>query len=652
MSGMECAKVLQKQNIIPQKADNRFFVLSFCWLIICAFLVASLGEGIAYLQGFGVRFEEWGEFLLIALSALACLGYLVFAHVHFGVRPNWAMLAVFLLLACGNTIALCLFPSVKEGMASVRGETFQVIYSLPLPTRLRYLLSFLVTCLFFYILWGVAPKCLKDDSVLDVLLFGSVLFFLSSIVYSWIVEWPFYESCFTTGEATPLDHCLKSFTNNVNTFGCFMLYGLASVGVLHGRRHHWFNYLLMLVFTFQIFLTFSKTCLFAAFLYWACFLFYRFFATVRAHPWRSSVLLGVGLFAMISLPFFWRMLALKSPEGFFGKSWHSLINFFPGETAPTLSSRVEIWNECIEQYRNPLDWLFGFGDRNAQWYLGQVQNFNNPDYCFTHNGFILQFFTGGILRLGVYLFLLSFAVYSYVKGFVRRQRGLVPLLLGLLAFLIHGFAETTSFLEMDTKGVLGTMVLVLPVLVGSERSKPLAELNPARAQGARACWTYVAYLLLSPVGAVCASCPAIFGFAGIDVSLSWIVSFLGLLALALIPLTVNLFARESFAKAYLPILAFSLISYLGVFALSSMLPLRQKLTELVLTLSLSVAVFAIPLFMPPFCRLGCPGLYALESKIEGALGRGLEWARRRNAKREERYYLKGASSKGRDKLHY
>ena len=157
---------------------------------------------------------------------------------------------------------------------------------------------------------------------------------------------------------------------------------------------------------------------------------------------------------------------------------------------------------------------------------------------------------------------------------------------------------------------------------------------------------------LSPVGAVCASCPAIFGFAGIDVSLSWIVSFLGLLALALIPLTVNLIARESFAKAYLPILAFSLISYLGVFALSSMLPLQQKLTELVLILSLSVAVFALPLFMPPFCRLGCPGLYALESRIEGALGRGLEWARRRNAKREERYYLKGSSSKGRDKLHY
>ena len=100
-------------------------------------------------------------------------------------------------------------------------------------------------------------------------------------------------------------------------------------------------------------------------------------------------------------------------------------------------------------------------------------------------------------------------------------------------------------------------------------------------------------------------------------------------------------ARESFAKAYLPILAFSLISYLGVFALSSMLPLQQKLTELVLILSLSVAVFALPLFMPPFCRLGCPGLYALESRIEGALGRGLEWARRRNAKREERYYLKG-----------
>ena len=112
------------------------------------------------------------------------------------------------VLACGNTIALCLFPSVKEGMASIQGETFQVIYSLPLSTRLRYLLSFLVTCLFFYILWGVAPKCLKDDSVLDVLLFGSVLFFLSSIVYSWIAEWPFYESCFTTGEAPPLAHCL------------------------------------------------------------------------------------------------------------------------------------------------------------------------------------------------------------------------------------------------------------------------------------------------------------------------------------------------------------------------------------------------------------------------------------------------------------
>lgn len=610
-----------------------------------------MGEGIAFLEGFGIRLGEWGSYLLMALCAISCLGYLAFAHFHFKAKPNWLMAVLFLFLGVGNTVALCLFPSLKEGVGNVMGTTFNVVYSLADASRVRYILSFFVSCLFFYVLWGIAPKCLRNDGILDVLLIGGVLFFLSSIVYSWVAEWSFYQSCFTTGEATPLDHCLRSFTNNPNTFGCFMLYGVASLGVLQSRRHHWFNYVLMLVFTFQTLLIFSKTCLIILFLYWIFFLFYRFFATVKAHPWRSSILFGCGLVFMIALPFFWHLMATKSPNGFFGKSWHSLINFFPGEEAPTLFSRVATWNNCFSQYKTPLDILFGFGDQNALWYLGQVENYNVPDYCFSHNGFLLQFFTGGVLRVAIYIFLLGYALYSYIKGFARRQKALIPLFVGLIVFLIHGFAETTSLLEIDTKGILGTMILVLPLLVGNEAAKRKTLQISLIPLPKKSCKTYVSYLAFAPIGAFCSLAPAVFSFAGLNAS-SWIVSLVGFFLFLLVPLLANLFAREDFVKTYLPLMVFAVLVYFALFSISFLCPLEQKISDFVLLVSLSVCVYSLPFFLPPFCRLGAPRLYSLGCRIEEGLARMIGWIQNRNAKAEERYYSKIDNPKSRDKLHY
>mgnify|MGYP006939713985 FL=1 len=630
-------------NVAP-----RFFTLSFWWLILASFFVASLGEGIAFLEGYGVWLSDWSYFLLLSVASLCCVGYLLFAKCWFKIKINWFFAFLFLTLCIGNTVALWTFPSVVENLHGNGESAFSTVYHLDDISRIRDTLGFALVCLYFYIVWAVAPKSLRSAKSCSVIFVGGVVFGVSLIVYSLVAEWGFYQSCFTEGEASPMNHCLTSYVGNPNTFAANLLFGIIALGYLQARRHSWFNYFLMLAFSFEIFLTFSKTSMFLLALYWLIYGFYRFFATIKVHPVRTPITLGLVLCAIGACLGLWHYFGTRFPNGFLGKSLASVLSLFEIRFGGTLLARVEIWNGIIAKVDTPLKIAFGLGEGNAQWFLGSLDG-AGPFYGFVHNGIVLQYVTGGFLRLGVYFFLIGYLIYAYVTAIANRHRGALSLLLGMLIFLGHGLTETTSFLEIDTKGVVGTLGLILPLLIteknGSLAQNPLAEKD---VRGSSSC--FLCYLLLAPalsIGAVIPAFSRAFDFPVVGS----VLCFACLCLFLIIPLIVALARQESLAH-YLWLALYVGVAYSAIFAVSVFLPLAQRSSELSLLTLLSELVFLIPAFFYPVARRWAWPFIGLIGKSEGLACKITAWYEAKNDVREERYYTRKRNARGRNSLHY
>ncbi len=629
-------------------AGPRFLNLSFWWLILASFFVASLGEGIAFLEGYGVWLGDWSYFLLFAAATLCCVGYLIFAKCCFQVKINWFFAFLFLVLCIGNTVALWTFPSVVETLQENGENVYTTIYHLDTVSRVRDTLGFALVCLYFYIVWAVAPKCLRSAKSCSAIFLGGVVFGVSLIVYSLIVEWGFYESCFTTGEASPSSHCLTSYVGNPNTFAANLLFGVIALGYLQTRRHSWINYFLMFVFSFEIFLIFSKTSMLLLILYWLIYGFYRFFATIKAHPVRTPITLVLVLCAIGVCLGLWGYFGTRFPDGFLGKSLASVLSLFEIHFGGTLLARVEIWNDIIARVDTPLKVVFGLGEGNAQWFLGSLDG-AGPFFGFVHNGLVLQYVTGGFLRLGVYFFLTGYLIYAYVKAIAHHHRGAVSLLLGMLIFLGHGLVETTSFLEIDTKGAMGTLGLILPVLAATAKDSPTLSL-PSQKAASKSSPCFLCYLILAPVLSLGAAIPSFAQAFGFPVG-GLIACFVCLCLLMMIPLIVALAKHESLVH-YLWVALYAGASYFLIFALSISLPLSQRSSDLTLLVVLSEMVFLAPAFFFPLALKWASPLVGFGAKVEILTSKISTWFETKNDAREERYFTRKRNDRSRNIPHY
>lgn len=626
--------------------------LSFFWFVLASAFVALMGEDIAFLQGYGVHFDLWG-FYLVAFSAFAlCLSYLVFAHCCFRVKIQWWFLTLFLVLAIGNAIGLLSFPdSLDSQNYQVMGQTYvDVHYCLGFFDRVRYLVSFSITCFYFYILWAIAPKCLKSDKICDVFLVSGILLSLTAIVYSWIVEWGSYEQYFIEGGHSSFSGFPSSFTGNSNTFASILLYGIVSTWILQARRHCWVNYLLAFIFNIQILLIFSKTCLILLAVFWPIYIAYRYLATVKAHPVRSSILLGVFVTGSIGPIVAWWAISHAWPESVFGKYWFHILELLKKGDAFTLFVRINDCNRLFSVFPGPISYIFGLGAVNMEWLLGALLNAPEGCIAYTHNGVIFQFASGGLVRTLIYGIVLAYALYAFVKAMARRQKTALPLFLGFLLMLGHGFAETTSFLDGNTKGILGVLTLIYPVLIPMAKS-PATVATESTSSTSRI-YTLSCFYWLSPLLAFGPTLPLFARVFGFSMPL-FLGLCLGSLALFLaIPLTVNITRKEPFGTIFLVPFFVSLAIYSSFFALSLLLPLKQPLSELVLLCLASCFLSLLLMSPPPLARRACPGLVRLTYKFEASITRFRAFFIERNNRREERYYARKRRAKSREALHY
>ncbi len=623
-----------------KKENSRWYTLSFWWFFLVSVSIAFLSEGIAFLEGYGVLFTDAGYFLICGVTLLLCLSYCVFAHLHFHIRPAWVFFGLFLALGIGNVLALTFFPKCTEYMLTPPGggDPYSKTYVLESMTRLRYMVSFALSCFYFYIFWGIAPKCLRSSKSILLYTYGFLLMCLILIVYSWIAEWGLYVDFFDTSVARdPHEVAIASFTGNRNTFASILLAGVVVCGIHQSRRHCWANYVLMAIFSFELLLIFSKTCLVILPFYLVCFIAYRYIVTVRFHPIRSSVCLGVFIVLVGALALVWALCTKYIPNSFFGKMTELFKTRLFTPEHGTMDARYEFWVFAVQQMDTPFRIIFGLGEGNMQWFLGNA--FFDDTYGYIHSGYFLQYCAGGAIRLGVYAFLLGYFLYIFVRALIRRRKGTLPYLFAFGAMLVHGYSEVTSFLETDGKGVLICLMLILPLLIdhhkkAEPRLLPSAKVRTPMSKGLT--FAYSSFAFLSLASALMIYLSRLFGW---DVMYSIVAFGVANVFLPLFPIISCCKEKKSFLRGYLPMcLAFLGLSALE-FLIAYYLPLEQIATSIT-QFTLFVFIGCVLLLASFRDCLDFSSLSSFQQRLENKIAFDFPKWFKRGERRERLYYLK------------
>lgn len=622
---------------VELRENNHLYHLSFWWFLLASISVGVLTEGIAFFEGWGVWFEDWGYFLMCGIAFLLCLSYCVFAHVHFHIKPAWIFLVLFLALLVGNTIAIATFPKSSTLPLISSDPPEQVTYVLEDIDRVRYVVSFGITCFYFYILWAIAPKCLRNSNVVLFVITGLLLLCFALIIYSWIAEWGLYMRYFDSNTDVFYETNISSFSGNRNTFGAIILFGIVSLGILQSRRHCWIHYVLIALFSLQEIFIFSKTCLIILAFYLPAFTLYRFVATVRYNPVRSCVCLSVFIHVCIAIAIAWAISVNAMENSFFEKIGEMLKETIFSEKHETIDARGAIWKFLIEQLNNPLRIAFGLGESNMQWLLGPCDG--HGEFGFTHNGYLLQLAAGGVLRSVIYVALFGYVIFLYIRGFVRHRRGTFAFLLGFLAAHMHALTETTSFLETDGKGILISFIFILPFLI-EQRKVGVAEARAAQKETPRLAKPYTYALLGVSLLPLFASVLLYVARASSWNLMPFFIAFGIALSLTPLPVVISCCAKKrSFLRGYLLTCGLFIAISVGSLLLAYFLPLTQIVSNIALLSSLCLVCYVL---VAASCHrwLDLSVFHAGQERIENYFStRSPRWFVK-GQRREDRYFSK------------
>jgi hypothetical protein len=459
--------------IDAHKNSKHIYVLMGIAIAFMFTIGAFFEEGVAFFDPVYTTIMSDLEYYLSLIAVLLSVGIFLFlAHRYYVIKINWAFFSIAVVLVVCNTIAVLAFPSVYEtiGMDARTGDTFPVFYLLTNPERLRFIITFSVTCLYLYLVFAVIPKVLRNSKQLTIYFYGGIVVVFVSIVWSLIYEFNVYRAYFDSSMTPTLQTVAESFYNNRNTFGTMIVIGICACGYLQCQSHHWWYYLIMGVFSAELFFVLSKTSMLLVSIFWVAFLIYRYVITLKAHPVKNNVILGVLLAIAGFLAWFIVSGTIqKTPS--INKIFKNFVDAIADTSEDTMASRANIWKLCIQELNNPLRIIFGMGDGNFMWLLGPMMNNGIVRLGYTHNGILAMLDYGGIVRLGIYAAMLIYFLLLVIQNFRHKHTNTFICLLAFILMFIQSFVETTSFMGADSKSLSLLIMIYLPVLTDNFQDK-------------------------------------------------------------------------------------------------------------------------------------------------------------------------------------
>ena len=503
---------MQSDAFRPVKTFPRPAVpLLMTTLVMIMFMTTAvfLSEGVAFFQP---EWKAWMTdtqfFLTFGVALLLGFIYLIMAKRHFGVGIQWGWLLFFLALFVCDIVAVYLFPATVEGL-NYRDQAFSITFSDM--ERVRFVMTFGISCFLFYCEFGVFPKTITSRRLLSLFPVIFILVGLSMIVFSLFTEMESYRILF--GGIKGKFPGIHSYTNNGNSYGFVMMACIGACGYMHTKSRNHIFVILMAVFFVACVTSLSRTSWVTSIvLYLFCAI--RWFCNhIKRHPWSAIFTFLWPILILVAV----LVLAYTLPQD--SNPFRVFIEMFnrKGGGTGNMDARVRMWNAVWTYHLagNPLRAIFGIGDTQALFYLGAYERSAALRYAYPlHNGLLHMLISGGVIRLVSYFILVG---YLFIKGIgVCGRSKVASYCMGLCIVLtVHGMSENTIFLMTDAKGIVVWFLAVFPLLVEahlvSNESKAMSILEASR--------TYVAPAKIpSPLAnarhAFLYMTPLAFGFLG------------------------------------------------------------------------------------------------------------------------------------------
>ncbi len=448
-----------------QKGVAYFGVVALSILSIV--LGAFFGERIALFSDHSHSFMNPGEFYAMLCLVLACL-FALFLLIkrNFRVPLNWPWLILFLVLGIGNAIGTFAFGTHFEGTMVYLKQTYPYEWTFTVTDRIQYVIAFFVSCIYFYLFFAVFPKVFPHTHWFRLFAWITVLVALASIVYSIINERDLYAILFDPEKRLP-SRWVVSFTNNENTFATILLFGLIASCMLHNGQSRFYYWILIMGFGIAQFFVLSMTSIVCTLFLIPAYAIYRYVLNVRHKPGRATAMLLLLIGSTIAVivlvfadPF--------GPDSFFGKLHSEAASYF-GTRHSTFDTRVATWNIILDTISNPLAMICGIGDFQSRIYLSllHVPSFKGIILYPAHSAFLQCLIDGGLIHLFVYLVVLGRFFYVAIKRINAHSRIVYPIFFAAVALLFHGTMETTTGMEMTTKGFAILTLIYLPLEIES-----------------------------------------------------------------------------------------------------------------------------------------------------------------------------------------
>jgi hypothetical protein len=463
-------ETMMEENLVKTKTKPRRLLMSILTFIFMA-VVCFFVESHAYFDsGRRVAMNDLEYVFFFLGTLLTMAAYLWAAFRFYKVKPHFLILLFALVFFVDAAIGIFFYQGFYVGG--------QLVYLATLKEDFRYLGNVFVEAFGVYVVFAIMPQVIRGSYPFRLFFQAFVLLIFGAILYSFVAEWSIYQYIFANGSFENAYTVPKSFTTNRNIYGMMLFLGIVSEAYLISYRPRFWRWLIILFFSFNLFMTLSKTACAVGFFFIPCFFIYRFFCTLRLHK-KRNIIVGCSVLAFAVLIVVLNLLnviatALPKLDTFFRSALELM-----SESAPTsFEVRVEQWAIVYaELAKSPETLIFGFGDYNFQKVLDALfQIPSTQAFAPLDSSYVTVLAKFGYFGIVLYAGILVFLYYYIIKSILAKSRAWFYYLLTFFCIAAFSVTESHLFLGFNSQSLMLFMVLVLPLLnENTLRAHPEAE---------------------------------------------------------------------------------------------------------------------------------------------------------------------------------
>lgn len=431
--------------------------------------VVMLAEHIDFFSGVLMTPMPLSAFIAFCILTLLCfIIYFYFETKVNKIKPNFFVIVVICLLFVSGLIGIWF----NSGTAFlVDGTEFST--SIPYLDKIVDTLTLGFGVLGIYVILVIYPKNQIDSRKMYWFYYIIALIGLISLIYSLSVEFDLYLEIFRGDIGGSNNVSIVSFYNNENTYSVMMMLAFIAIAIINFSKTRWWNYLLMIVFFTGLFFATSLTCITLTIIFSGIYFIVSIINFVKKGN-KGQIIAHALTFPLAIILLFIIFITLYLCEvGPIVKIFNFVSEFVLKKDFSTFSSRFKVWENAISTLNSPLDWIFGKGYKTfnsvISYRFSLVYGRDNP---YVDNGFIQVLGSFGLIGLLFYVALIVFVIYMFAfcskKG--KFSKVAVPFS-GFILMVGHCFFENTIMLDFDTKGMVVTMMFIMPLLIEYNAAK-------------------------------------------------------------------------------------------------------------------------------------------------------------------------------------